>query len=70
MITPVVASIVATAGEPLDQTPPTTVEAKAFVVFVKQIAIVPLNVPATGAAVIVTVLVAVASAQPPEPATV
>jgi hypothetical protein len=49
--------------------PPETVELK-VVEPLTQIPCVPLSVPAEGAAVTVTVLVAVASEQPPEPALV
>ena len=66
---PVLAPIVATAGVAEDQAPPVTVELSVEDPF-EQIAVVPEIVPAEGAAVTVTVLVAVAFAQPPLPATV
>ena len=61
--------IVATAVLPDVQAPPDTVEAN-VVVPLEQTVCVPLKVPAVGAAVTVTVLVAVAFAQPPVPVTV
>ena len=72
MITPVDASIVATAVLLDDQVPPETVDVNVVVLVppLVQIACVPLNVPAIGAAVTVTSLVAVALAQPPVPTTV
>ena len=66
---PVEALIVATPVALLDQLPPETVEAK-VVVPETQTVWVPLRVPAEGAAVTVTVRVAVALAQPPVPTTV
>ena len=57
---------IATAVSLEFHTPPLTVESK-VVVLPTHIACVPVKVPADGAAVIVTVLVAVASAQPPVP---
>jgi len=69
VITPVEALIVATAVLPEDQVPPVTVEEK-VVEDVEQITSVPLKVPALGAAVTVTVLVAVAAAHVPEAAIV
>ena len=66
---PVEVSMVATAGALLVHLPPEMVEAKVDVLFT-QISCVPLSVPAVGAAVTVTVCVAVALAQPPVPATV
>ena len=63
---PVVALTVATAGVLLDQAPPEMVEVK-VVVPVTQMLWFPLSVPAVGAAVTVTVRVAVALAQPPVP---
>ena len=67
--TPEVALTVAMLAELLDQEPPLTVEVKVDVPFT-QIFWVPLRVPAVGAAVTVTVRVAVALAQPPVPTTV
>ena len=69
VITPVLGSIVATAGVPEDQVPASPSEVK-VVEPVLHIACVPLIVPAFDAAVTVIVLVAVASAQPPVPVTV
>ena len=69
VITPVEAFIVATAVLPEDQVPPVIVEAK-VVEEVEQITSVPLKVPALGAAVTVTVLVAVAAAHEPAAAMV
>jgi len=66
---PVEALMVATPVALLDQLPPEMVEAK-VVVPETQTVWVPLRVPAEGAAVTVTVRVAVALAQPPVPATV
>jgi hypothetical protein len=66
---PVVALTVAMAGVLLDQAPPEMVDAKVDVPFT-QISCVPLSVPVVGAAVTVTVRVAVALAQPPVPTTV
>ena len=66
---PVEALMVATPAALLDQLPPEIVEAK-VVVPETQTVWVPLRVPAEGAAVTVTVRVAVALAQPPVPATV
>ena len=66
---PVVALTVATAGVLLDQAPPVTVEVKVDVPLT-QMSWLPLRVPAVGAAVTVTVRVAVALAQPPVPTTV
>ena len=66
--TPVVSSIVATASFPLVHAPPLIDEVN-VVVPVEQIACVPLNVPALGAAVTVTVVEAVSFAQPPVPVT-
>ena len=63
---PVEALMVATAGVAEDQAPPVTEELKVEVPL-EQIAVVPEIVPAEGAAVTVTVLVATASAQPPVP---
>ena len=68
MITPEVFTV-ATAVLLDVQVPPLTVEAKVVVV-PTHIACVPDKVPADGAAVTVTVLVAVASAQPTVPVTV
>jgi hypothetical protein len=67
--TPVVAFTVATAVSLLLQLPPATVELNVLVP-ATQIDWVPLNAPAVGAAVTVTVLVAVASEHPPVPVTV
>jgi len=66
---PVEVSMVATAGVLLVQLPPEMVDTKVDVPFT-QISSVPLSVPAVGAAVTVTVRVAVALAHPPVPATV
>ena len=66
---PVLALTVAMAGVLLDQAPPEIVEVK-VVVPVTQMLWFPLRVPAVGAAVTVTVRVAVALAQPPVPTTV
>jgi hypothetical protein len=63
---PVEALIVATAGVAEDQLPPVT-EEESVEVPLEQIAVVPEIVPAAGAAVIVTVEVVVAFAQPPVP---
>ena len=64
------ASTVATAVLLEDQVPPGfPLELKVVVPF-EHIACVPLRVPATGPAVMVTSLVAVALAQPPVPVTV
>ena len=72
MITPVEPSIVAIEVLPDVQVPPDTVETNVVVLVppLVQIACVPLKVPAVGAAVTVTSLVAVALAQPPVPTTV
>ena len=72
MITPVEPSIVAIEVLLDVQVPPDTVETNVVVLVppLVQIACVPLNVPAVGAAVTVTSLVAVALAQPPVPTTV
>ena len=59
----------ATEEVPADQVPPEIVEESVVVPF-EQIAVVPESVPAEGGAVTVTVIVAVAFAQPPVPATV
>ena len=68
---PLVSSIVATDGVAELHAPPVTSLLNVVVPF-EQIASVPLNVPASGAAVIVTVLVAVAvtDEQLPVPVTV
>ncbi len=66
---PVVALTVAIAGVLLDQAPPVTVEVNVDVPLT-QMPWLPLRVPAEGAAVTVTVRVAVALAQPPVPTTV
>jgi hypothetical protein len=68
-IAPVAALIVAIAGLEDVQVPPETVEAK-VTESPMQIFCVPDKVPATTGAVTVTVLVAVAFGQPPEPKTV
>jgi hypothetical protein len=67
--TPVEALMVATAGVAEDQAPPLTEELKVEVPL-EQIAVVPEIVPAEGAAVTVTVLVAVAFGHPFAPVTV
>ena len=59
----------ATEEVPADQVPPVTVEERVVVPF-EQIAVVPESVPAEGGGVTVTVIVAVAFAQPPVPLTV
>ena len=69
VIRPVEALMAAMAGSLLDQVPPEMVDAKVDVPFT-QISCVPLRVPAVGIAVMVTVRVAVAFAQPPVPVTV
>ena len=66
---PVAALTVATAGALLDQEPPVAVEVKVDVPLT-QMFWFPLSVPAVGGAVMVTVRVAVALAQPPVPLTV
>ncbi|MFM8658825.1 MAG: hypothetical protein ACKOCQ_02670 [Candidatus Nitrosotenuis sp.] len=66
---PVEALIVATEVVAEDQLPPVT-EEDSVDEPLEQIAVVPEMVPADGAAVTVTVLVAVALAQPPVPVTV
>ena len=66
---PELALTVATVGSLLDQAPPEMVDAKIDVPFT-QISCAPLSVPAIGAAVTVTVRVAVAFAQPLVPTTV
>ena len=68
VINPVEEFIDALSELPLLQLPPLVVELNVVVPF-EQIACVPLSVPATGAAVTVTVLVAVSLLQPPLPAT-
>ena len=67
--TPVEAFTVATPTALLDQLPPLTVEVNVVVPAIRMLC-VPLRVPAEAGAVIVTVLVAVALAQPPVPVTV
>jgi hypothetical protein len=69
VITPVELFTVATATSPLVHTPPASPLVLNVVVPFEQIACVPLSVPALGAAVIVTVLVAVSFEQPPLPVT-
>ena len=66
---PEVALTVAMLVSLLDQDPPVMEELK-VVVPLTQILWFPLSVPAVGAAVTVTVLVAVVSEQPPVPITV
>ena len=66
---PVDALMVAMLVSLLDQLPPLTVEAN-VVVPATQMLCVPLRIPAEAGAVTVTVLVAVALAQPPVPFTV
>ena len=66
---PVFAFTVATAGLLLLQLPPVAVEVN-VVLDPTQIACVPLRLPAIGAAVTVTVLVAVTLVHPPLPLTV
>jgi hypothetical protein len=68
-ITPVDELMVATEVDDDVQVPPVTVELNVDVP-PTQIALLPLSVPAEGGAVTVTVRVAVAFAQPPDPATV
>ena len=68
-ITPVLALIDATDGADETQDPPDIVDVNTEAL-PTQIAWVPLNVPATGAAVTVTVRVAVALEHPPAPETV
>ena len=63
---PVVALTVAIAGVLLDQEPPVMLEVKVDVPLTQMLWF-PLSVPAVGAAVTVTVRVAVALAQPPVP---
>jgi len=72
VMTPVDASIVATEVLPDDQVPPAEVDVNVEVLVppLVQIDCVPLKVPATGPAVIVTSRVAVALVQPPVPVTV
>jgi hypothetical protein len=65
--TPEEAFTVATASSLLVQAPPASPFELKVVVPLEQIACVPLIVPALGAAVTVTVLVAVSFAQPPVP---
>ena len=69
VITPLAPIIVATPGVALVHVPPPTVELN-VVVNPTQEVVVPLNVPALGLAVMVTVLVSVTSAHPPVPVTV
>jgi len=69
-ITPVEELIVATPVEPDVQVPPALPFVVKVVVPFEQIACVPLKVPAFGAVVTVTSLVAVAFEQPPVPVTV
>ena len=67
--TPVLGFTVAMAGVLLLQVPPAAVDVN-VVLDPTQIACVPLRMPAVGAAVTVTVRVAVALAHPPVPFTV
>ena len=67
--TPLPELIVAVSVSPLVHVPPPTVDVN-VVEPVEQIACVPLNVPALGAAVTVTTVDAVSFAQPPVPATI
>ena len=67
--TPVEAFTVATPVALLDQLPPLTVDANVVVPFTQMLWF-PLSVPAVAGAVTVTILVAVALAQPPVPGTV
>lgn len=67
-LTTPVDEIVATEGVPEDHVPPVPVE-ESVAVPLAQIAVVPESVPAEGAAVTVTVVVAVTVAQPPIPVT-
>ena len=69
MIAPVEPFIEAIFPSSLDHVPPPTVEVN-VVEPVKHIACVPLNVPALGGAVTVTVVDAVSFAQPPVPVTI
>ena len=69
-IAPDVAFTVATAALLVDQVPPPAPLLLKVVLPPTQIACVPLTVPALGAAVTVTVRVAVALEQPPVPVTV
>jgi len=66
---PVEALMDATNESLLDHEPPVTVDAKVDVPFT-QMPWIPLSVPAVGAAVTVTICVAVALAHPPVPVTV
>ena len=66
---PVVGLTVAILVALLVQVPPVTVDVKVVVLFT-QMPCVPLSVPAEGVAVTVTMRVAVAFEQPPEPVTV
>ena len=68
-MSPEAAFIVATVLSEEAQVPPAIVDEN-VVVSATQILCPPLSVPATGAAVTVTVLVAVAFGQPPVPKTV
>ena len=70
VIAPVLASIVAAAVVADVNAPPLFPLLVNVVVPLEQIASVPLNVPAFGAVVTVTVLVAVAFEQPPVPVTI
>jgi hypothetical protein len=65
--TPEEAFTVATSSSLLDHAPPASPFELNVVVPLEQIACVPLNVPALGAVVTVTVLVAVSFEQPPVP---
>ena len=69
VITPVFALTVAIAVLLVDHVPPDTVDVK-VVLLPTGVMFTPAKVPAFGGIVTVTVLVAIASAQLPEPATV
>ena len=69
VISPVEASTVAIASSSLDHTPPASPFDVKVAVALIQTESDPLNVPAFGAVVTVTVLVAVSFAQPPVPVT-
>jgi hypothetical protein len=68
-IRPLVELMVAIDVLPEDHVPPVDVDVNVVVWFAHMVWL-PLSVPATGAAVTVTVLLAVALLQPPVPATV
>ena len=69
VITPVAPTTVATPGMAELHVPPPIVDVKVVVKPTHEVS-VPLNVPALGLAVMVTVLVLVTSAHPPVPVTV